>query len=564
MDALGEYARGRLLVVARAGATPAQVDAVARSLGAKSRRVGSTGVFIVDLPAGASEVAVQQVLARNPHLKTAELDRRVSPTYVANDPYVGSAWHLGKIGAPTAWDTAEGSGVVIAVLDSGVDASHPDLSANIVAGWNLYDNNSNTADTNGHGTTVAGAAAAATNNGAGVAGVAGRAKIMPVRIAEPGGMAYWSTIAQGVSYASDKGARVASISYDGLTQSSAVQSAAQYMKDRGGLVVVAAGNSGTNTGHPVTTAMIPVSATDSNDQVTSWSSYGSYVAMSAPGNYIWTTTKGGGYAQGIGTSFATPVVAGTIAAMMSANPGLSGAKVESLLFASATDLGAAGRDIYYGYGRVNAAAAVKAAADSTSTTPPADTASPTVAISNPLAGSTVSGSVAVGVTAGDNVGVSKVELRVNGALYATDTNSPFGFSWDTTRLANGSANLQAVAYDAAGNTGASATTTVSVSNVTVVPPSDTTPPTAAFVEPTASTITTAKTTIKASASDNGGVAGLTMALYINGALRATSKDSQSLRLNWDTRKLSSGAHTLQLVVRDAAGNTTSVQKQLTK
>jgi subtilisin family serine protease len=565
-DAQGEFARGRVLVVARAGVPSAEVEKVAGAHGGKARRIGQTGVYIFDLPGNASEVAVQQQLARNPRLKSAELDRGVRPTYFSNDPYAGSAWHLTKIEANTGWDTSEGSGVVIAILDTGVEGSHPDLAANMVAGWNFHDNNSNTADTKGHGTWVAGAAAAATNNGTGVASVAGRAKIMPLRIAAPDGLAYWSTIAQGVTYAADKGARVASISYDGLVQSSAVQSAAQYMKGKGGLVVVAAGNSGSRQNFTPTATMISVSATDANDQITSFSSYGSYVTLSAPGSSIWTTSTGGGYTQGIGTSFSTPIVAATAALVMAAKPSLSSTQVESLLFSSATDLGANGRDDYYGYGRVNAAAAV-AAAVGAPTTPPPDTTAPIVAIAAPLAGSSVSGWVPVNVSASDNVGVTRVELRVNGAAYATDSSSPYAFSWDSTLAANGSVNLQAVAYDAAGNAGASAVTTITVANTTAPPAppptTDTTPPLVAFLSPSNGSAVGGTVAIRTGASDNAGAAGIKQSLYVDGVLKATST-GESLSYKWNTRKVSAGGHTLQVIARDQAGNATTVSMQVSK
>ena len=132
--------------------------------------------------------------------------------------------------------------------------------------------------------------------------------------------------------------------------SSAVISAAQYAKSKGALVVVAAGNSGQVETFTPTTAMIPVSATDSSDLLTSWSSRGNFVAISAPGLNIWSTTRGGGYGAWWGTSVASPVTAGVVALMMAANPGLGSSQVESLLFSSADDLGANGRDTSYGWG----------------------------------------------------------------------------------------------------------------------------------------------------------------------------------------------------------------------
>ncbi|MGE5100731.1 MAG: S8 family serine peptidase [Deltaproteobacteria bacterium] len=554
------WAKGRVLVMPRAGLSDSELGKIVGPLGGKARQISKSRIYIVDLPAGASETAVVEQLAHNPHLKFAELDRQVAPSLSVNDPYYPNEWHLAKIGASTAWNSTLGSGSTIAVLDTGVDGTHPDLSAQMVPGWNFYDNNSNTSDVNGHGTWVAGAGAATTNDGLGVASVAGQSKIMPLRIAAPDGTGYWSMIAQAITYAADHGVRVANISYENLLSSSSIVSAAQYMKDHNGLVVVAAGNCGCNANLTPTTTMIPVSATDSNDLITSFSSYGSYVAMSAPGNYIYTTAVGGGYTQGIGTSFASPIVAATVSLMMSANPKLSNTQVESLLYSTATDLGAAGRDIYYGYGRVNAAAAVQAAVGSTTT---ADTQPPTVSISAPLASATVSGLVSVDVSATDNVGVAKVNLLINGSILATDTASPYAFSWDSTKVANGSATITAVAYDAAGNSTASTPVTVNVSNVVAPTVADTTPPAVTILSPAAGTTVSGRVTVSTSATDNSGSAGISQALYIDGSLKATATGG-SLSYSWNTRKASSGSHTIQAVAKDASGNTSSTSVQVSK
>src|SRR5439155_6843873 len=186
----------------------------------------------------------------------------------------GSEWHLTTINAPTAWDTATGSGITIAILDTGVDGTHPDLAAHMVSGWNFYDNNSDTSDVYGHGTLVAGTAAAVVNNGVGVAGVAGNASIMPVRISDPTGYAYWSTVASGLTWAADHGARVANISYS-VAGSSTVISAANYFRSKGGVVAVSAGNTGALDSTSPTSSMLVVSATDSSNGVASFSTYGS-------------------------------------------------------------------------------------------------------------------------------------------------------------------------------------------------------------------------------------------------------------------------------------------------
>ena len=140
---------------------------------------------------------------------------------------------LRKINAPTAWDTSTGAGITIAILDTGVDGTHPDLAAQMVPGWNSFDNNGNTSDVLGHGTAVAGVAAAASSNGVGIAGVAGGARIMPIRISDSAGYAYWSTAAQGLTWAADHGAQVANISFEGMAASSTMQAAAELLPFQG-------------------------------------------------------------------------------------------------------------------------------------------------------------------------------------------------------------------------------------------------------------------------------------------------------------------------------------------
>lgn len=562
----GAWAKARVVLMPRSGLSDTELQKIVKPHGGKASAIGKSGLYVVDLPSNASETGVLQQLKHNPHLKFAELDRRVQLTFAPNDPYVGSEWHLQKIGASTAWDTTQGAGVTIAILDTGVDGSHPDLAARMVPGWNFYDNNSNTADTLGHGTAVAGAAAAIANNSLGVAGVAGQARIMPLRISDPSGFAYASTVAKALTYAADNGARVANISFDGMAGNATVQSAAQYMKSKGGLVVVAAGNHGVNENIGATSSMIPVSATDSSDKLTSWSSYGNFVALSAPGQDIWTTAQGGSYWACWGTSFSSPITAGVVALVMSAKPSLSNAQVENLLYSTATDLGTAGRDASYGYGRVNAAAAVQAAGGAVT----ADTTPPDVAIAAPLGGSSVSGVTNVDVTSTDNVGVARVELRVNGALLAVDSSAPFAFAWDTSSVSNGTSTVVATAFDAAGNSKASTPISVNVANVVAPPPptsttpvTDSTAPVVSITNPVSGANVQGKVKVTVNASDDGGSAGLRHELYIDGVLKATGTGS-SLTYSWNTRSAGSGYHTIEAVVTDSAGNRGAKSEQVKK
>lgn len=560
----GPWVKSRVIVMPKPGLSSEALDAIARGQGGRARRFASNNLHVIELPAQASETAALARFRSNPHIKFAELDVLIPHAAAVNDPYAGSQWHLPKIGAPKAWDTTQGSGIVIAILDSGVEPDHPDLQGRLVPGYNFYDGNTNTADVYGHGTKVAGAAAAASNNGIGVSSVAGAAQIMPIRVTNTSGSASLSALAQGITFAADNGARVANLSFAASSYES-IRTAAQYMKNKGGLVFVSAGNAGTDTGESTTTSLIVVSATNSNDLKTSWSNFGNHVHLSAPGEGIYSTAMGKTYASVSGTSFAAPVSAGVAALVLAAKPGLSSGSAESILFSSAVDLGAAGKDPNYGYGRVNAEAAVAAALGAPGNNAIADTSPPVVAISSPSAAATVSGVATVDVSASDDVGVSKVEMWVNGTLLATDTSAPYGFSWDTTKSANGSAVLQARAFDAAGNSASSSTVTVNVANSTTsTVVADKTPPVVAIGSPRNGSRVLGTVKVTASASDDRGPGGLKLALFINGSRVASSSGSGSLTYSWNTSRISAGRYTLRVDATDAAGNVASSTVTVTR
>src|SRR5215471_1160774 len=272
--------------------------------------ISQARVHILELPATASEEAFANAFRARPEVVFAELDRILPPALIPNDPDYGTQWHLPKIAGPTAWCSATGSSsVVIAICDTGCDPTHPDLVSKYVPGWNFYDNNSNTSDVYGHGTAVAGTAAAASNNGVGVASVAWGCMIMPLRVSAPDGSATYSAIASAITYAADHGARVANVSYL-VSDSSTVSSAGQYLQSKGGVLAVAAGNYSTFDSSPDNPYMLVVSATDQNDVLATWSNTGNNVDLSAPGVSIRTTTNGGTYGAGSGTSFSAPIVAG--------------------------------------------------------------------------------------------------------------------------------------------------------------------------------------------------------------------------------------------------------------
>lgn len=457
-----QWVDGELLVGFRAGVGPAGRYALYRDFGASFvEAIGqNTGVVRIRVPAHSLETLMRS-LERRPDVKFVEKNYVFEPALVPNDLQYASQWHLPRIRAPEGWDLTQGAaGAVIAILDSGVEATHPDFAGKLVAGYNTYSNSTTTADQFGHGTEVAGAAGALTNNGEGVAGMAGAAPIMPVRVTDNAGRATSASIANGIVWATDHGARVVNLSFNGIAGNMTIRTTAEYAFNHGTLVVAASGNCACVDPTADNPYILSVSATDETDGLASFSSTGAFVDLSAPGTNILTTARFGLYAADSGTSLASPIVAGVAALMFAARPALSPGLVTQLLEGTAFDPGGNGYDPGFGHGRVDAFAAVSAAA---SYVPQPDTTIPTVAMTAPLEGATVSGISVVDVSASDDVGVVKVDLYVNGVFFVTDTGTPYSFAWNTSELPNGPYTLQAVATDAAGNA-ANAAVAVTVAN----------------------------------------------------------------------------------------------------
>src|SRR5262245_38997094 len=182
------FVPGRILVKFNDNIMPEHARNIIAALGARDAdEIPGTGVHILDLPYQASEKAFVNRFRSQSEVQFAELDQIVEPANIPpNDPYYPNEWHLTKISAPAAWATSTGSAAVtIAIIDTGCEPTHPDLANKYVPGWNFYDNNSNTADVYGHGTAVAGAAAAMSDNGAGMASISWGARLMPIRVSAP-------------------------------------------------------------------------------------------------------------------------------------------------------------------------------------------------------------------------------------------------------------------------------------------------------------------------------------------------------------------------------------------
>ena len=299
-----------------------------------------------------------------------ELDApvRAADVPAGDDPLRSSQWDLATVRATDAWAGSTGSGVTVAVIDSGVDTDHPDLAGQVLPGADFITGTEGRAiDPHGHGTHVAGTIAALAGNGVGVTGLAPSARILPIRVLNASGGGYMSDVANGIVYAADHGADVINMSISATVPVEAVTGAVAYARSRGVVVVAAAGNarsSGNPVSYPAADAgVLAVAATDSTDRVAGYSTRGWYVDVAAPGSDILSTypaATGSAYRRMSGTSMAAPHVAALAALLKGADRGLTPDRIEEAITTSAADLGAPGRDDDFGAGRIDAAAALAA------------------------------------------------------------------------------------------------------------------------------------------------------------------------------------------------------------
>lgn len=298
-----------------------------------------------------------------------------TPALASNDPQFGHQWGMQKIRAEQAWGISTGAGITIAVVDTGIDLGHEDLNSKVVAGWDFVKNDSNPQDETagpggdcdgqgnpGHGSHVAGIAAAATNNGKGVAGTAPEAKIMPLRALSEHGCGYIDDIASGIAWAAERGAHVVNLSLgeDIVFRNvfgSVLYDAIEDAWSKGTIVAVAGGNDEVFPSGYGSINAIVVGATDQNDSKSTFSNLSEAKwAMTAPGSAVRSTLPGG-YGNLSGTSMATPHVAGALALLRCLGYGKQQA-IERLL-ATSDDLGIPGKDPVFGSGRLNLARAVE-------------------------------------------------------------------------------------------------------------------------------------------------------------------------------------------------------------
>ena len=392
-------------------------------------------------------------------IENVEYDGILSLAYVPDDPdYPDNLWGMVKIDAATAWDVSHGSGVKIAIIDSGMRYSgsapgsapdHEDLAGNVLnppdywpdETFDLCDNDNIPEDELGHGTHVAGTAGALGDNGLGVVGVAYEASLIPIKIFSTGNPVSYSRAAQAIALADQVGADIVNMSFGGTWLSVTLHNAVVQAHDDGVLLVAAAGNNDNEkrfypAAYP---EVMAVGATDSLDNRASFSNCGDWVDIAAPGVGIkstWASTPSS-YHNDDGTSMSSPHVAGAAALLLAADPTLTADELRATLEASGDDLSDADWNNAY-LKRLNVGSAVSYSLGSP----------PSVQITNPDDGDTVSDTVQVAANASDSDGsIEKVFFYAGDYFLAVDTSPPFATDWDTTKFPNTAYSVRAIAFD---------------------------------------------------------------------------------------------------------------------
>lgn len=397
---------------------------------------------------------IQQNYQSDSQVESIETNGTRKAEGVPTDSLYGVQWALARIGWESAFGTIVPTGSAkVALLDTGIDAGHPDLAANVIPGTSMLDGSIGQTDPNGHGTWMAGIVAASTNNGTGIAGVAYQGvSIMPVTVLDASGIGQDSDIIAGIVWAADHGADVILMAFSNPDFSRHLQDAVDYAWSKGAVLVAATGNSGITT--PTFPAgnrnVIGVSGTDENDTLVPGSNIGQDVFLSAPGSNMYTTGPGGAYTYVSGTSSSSAVVAGVAAFMRAVDPTLTNGAIIGRLARSADAIGTAGdpdNPAMFGNGRINMA---KALADNGSNPVQPEGAAP-VGSGGPYIGpytaatlhvSSISiGSASGSLSYGDSTGsvTYPVTLGINGngsALPVTASGLPAGVTFTPSSISD--------------------------------------------------------------------------------------------------------------------------------
>lgn len=266
-----------------------------------------------------------------------------------NDPSFPLQWGLQAIHTPVAWTYSQAEQVDIAIIDSGISSNHPDVSSKVTK-WQNFTRSPNQYDSTGHGTHVAGIAAAATNNSIGIAGVGYHANLFSVKVLDDKGRGYYSWIADGIYWATDNGAEVINLSLGGTAPSQSLKDAVDYAWNKGVIVVAAAGN--TNSSRPTYPAFysntIATASVDQSLTKSTFSNHGTWVDVAAPGEFILSTHLDGQYLYMSGTSMATPHVSGLAALLFASDTNLTNHQIRDNIQSTANPIPGTGNDWQHG------------------------------------------------------------------------------------------------------------------------------------------------------------------------------------------------------------------------
>jgi thermitase len=444
-----------------------------------------SGIGVTHLKvAPEKQFALLENLRQRSDVQFAEFDSYIQALVMPNDTYYSTAYatsHYGNmaqwapqaVSAPTAWGVTGGSqSTVIAVVDTGVDDTHPDLASKIVGEYSVIGGSAK--DEFGHGTHVAGIAAAATDNDLGIAGICWNCSILSVKVLDAQGSGTVSDVASGITYAVQHGARVINLSLGGGSHTQTMDSALNYAVANNALPVCAMGNSGSGYNAPEPAywySCLTVIATDQTGARASFSNYGVQADVAAPGVAVLSTMptypvtlNSYGFYENYdalsGTSMATPMVSGIAGLVFSMNPNLTAAQVKGIIEASAGN--GAGWTNQLAFGLVNAATAVAKANNS-------DTGAPVANVLLPVSGSIVSGVTTVQAAPIDDTTVHHVDIIQNDSrlmqpLVGVSTSNctsnkkncttapAWTLYWPSTVLWNGSRTMSAIATDIFGGT----------------------------------------------------------------------------------------------------------------
>ncbi|MCP4220505.1 MAG: S8 family serine peptidase [bacterium] len=557
----------RIIVKYKKGKNARTTQALSRTHNLRQLKYSALAdIHVYKMAEPGKKDAILKALNADASVLYAEPDYLVEVAAVPNDPSYASLWglHSGSdidIDAPEAWDISTGgSDVVVGVIDTGVDYTHPDLAANMwqnsgeiagdgidndgngfiddIHGINAITNSGDPMDDHYHGTHCAGTIGAVGNNGIGVVGVCWNVKIMALKFLSASGSGYNSNAVTCIEYAVAQGVDVMSNSWGGGGYSHSLADAITAAENAGILFVAAAGNSAVNNDssphYPSSYSqdiVLAVAATDRYENMASFSCYGpTSVDVAAPGVGIYSTAPGSSYRSLSGTSMATPHVAGLAALLKANEPGLTGLEIKNRIMATVEKTDALEGNILTG-GRVNAYYALTNAPF------------PEVTLTNPLNETIISGTVTMSATPAAAERVARIEFYMINTLKASVESAPWEFDFDTTAELDGTWTLKAVLVETSGRT--------TEHQIRVLINNSGTPA-ALITAPDSGSVISGNTHITAQAAHNGGVARVE---FFIGEVSIGQDATAPYELDWNSTTIANGYHSL--IVR-AYGSDTGV------